>query len=947
MPRLRPFPLLAALAALVVIACTPAVASAAAYDESTSYQVTTGHTGFASGGSLEAPPLRTRWTRTLGTTRYPLIADGRVFAVARESGHAGDTLFALDGATGATLWSRAIAGYGYIALDGGRVFIAEDSGTVQAVAADSGATLWTRNLPEPFTLQMPVAADGTVYVATAWSGGSVYALDAVNGSTRWVSSFYYGGSPAVDGRFLYISDDYEGFTTALSRTDGSRAWSGGKECFVSSGRAVTDGARVIAPYNSGCGSIGDAATGRQLDTFASSNAPATAGDVTVSLSGSALLARSLSTGVSMWEFRGDGSLSGPPLIVNETVYIRSSKGVLFAVDLRTGQPVWNGAIAAESTSQWPMAAGGGLLVVPAGTTLTAMESVSLPRLGLDLRITAGPDGPTRESSATLSFGSSNAAALQSCRLDRGAWTPCLSSVTYPALADGPHMFEVQTRDLDGSTIALATRGWSVDTAVPAATISGGPAARTTSTWASFTIKSDDASAVRECRLDEGTWATCGNSYSSVVEYSALANGPHRFEARARDGVGNVQATPASHTWTVDTQAPRSTIDAGPQGATSETDAVFVFSADEPATFECSMDFAPLAACSSPFAMQGVAAGTHTFLVLARDLAGNREYSGRSRTWTVGAPPADTTPPDTALVSAPPLVTAATSARFTATAESGSTLQCRLDFGAWYACGSTTDVASLADGTHDFAIRAVDQAGNVDPTPASWSWTVDTNTPRTSARLVSASPSSGYSFDFEADEKATFECTLDANGWIPCASGVTVKDLAAGTHEFRVRATDIAGNVESEGAAVRFTVPSGGGGTAFVPQPKPGTAPSTTNALAAQLEPPALVRQIAAQAAAVLGRSTRAQLRRGRDVPFYVVQPGRIDIVVTARRNGRSFTVAKGRANTAGGRVELVRVRFTSAGRRTLARKPKLALRVRATITPVRGSGATAVASTRV
>ena len=37
-------------------------------------------------------------------------------------------------------------------------------------------------------------------------------------------------------------------------------------------------------------------------------------------------------------------------------------------------------------------------------------------------------------------------------------------------------------------------------------------------------------------------------------------------------------------------------------------------------------------------------------------------------------------------------------------------------------------ANLLDGSHTFLVRAVDVSGNADPTPASFTWTVDTTAP---------------------------------------------------------------------------------------------------------------------------------------------------------------------------------------------------------------------------
>lgn len=88
------------------------------------------------------------------------------------------------------------------------------------------------------------------------------------------------------------------------------------------------------------------------------------------------------------------------------------------------------------------------------------------------------------------------------------------------------------------------------------------------------------------------------------------------------------------------------------------------------------------------------------------------------------PPTDTTPPDTAIVHGPPSTTSSTTASFEfSSSESGSTFQCRLDAGSWGPCTSPRDYSGLALGSHTFEVRATDSAGNVDPTPASQTWSV--------------------------------------------------------------------------------------------------------------------------------------------------------------------------------------------------------------------------------
>ena len=58
-------------------------------------------------------------------------------------------------------------------------------------------------------------------------------------------------------------------------------------------------------------------------------------------------------------------------------------------------------------------------------------------------------------------------------------------------------------------------------------------------------------ATTECRLDGGAWASCGSGHL----VTGLSNGEHTLEVRSTDNAGNVESTPASRTWTVDTVRP--------------------------------------------------------------------------------------------------------------------------------------------------------------------------------------------------------------------------------------------------------------------------------------------------------------------------------------------------------------------------------------------------------
>ena len=194
----------------------------------------------------------------------------------------------------------------------------------------------------------------------------------------------------------------------------------------------------------------------------------------------------------------------------------------------------------------------------------------------------------------------------------------------------------------------------------------------------------------QCKLDTAAFAAC----TSPKSYTGLIAGPHTFEVRAVDQAGNVDASPASHTWNIaDTTPPDTNITSQPANPTTNTSASFGIGGSDnltsPAalTFECRIDSsAPgdWASCTNPKAYHGLSVGPHTFEVRAVDGAGLRDPSPASYTWSITA--ADTTPPDTSIDTQPPVTTTDTNASFTfSSPEPGVTFQCKLDTAAFAAC----------------------------------------------------------------------------------------------------------------------------------------------------------------------------------------------------------------------------------------------------------------------
>jgi len=135
-----------------------------------------------------------------------------------------------------------------------------------------------------------------------------------------------------------------------------------------------------------------------------------------------------------------------------------------------------------------------------------------------------------------------------------------------------------------------------------------------------------------------------------------------------------------------------------------------------------------------------------------------------------------------------------------------------------------------------------------------------------------------------------------------------------------------------------------------PAPPPGDVPApATDATMRQImiPPDECARMLADDGAALLRATTRGKLRRGLKLRLYAFRPGRTVVKVTARRAGRTITIARAEAGFAAPAVRTVRLRVTAAGRRELARRGRLVLRVRVTVNPAQEAAASASAYARI
>ena len=292
---------------------------------------------YTEGGTLEAASAATgtvRWRYTppspdssIFPNRLPPFANG-VFYVNTDG-----ALRAVRARDGQQLWAAPVEGLAFQqqlpTVDQGVVY-ATSAASVVALRATDGSQLWqTSHSATPGSpTSAPHVSNGRVYVAFSAPEATVYALDARDGAIRWMHTVAAAGaaSLAVADGIVYAAFVGGSFPTqkatvvALGAGDGAVRWTSILDADADT-LAVTGGVLVLRSLQLGLVAL-DAATGRWL-----------------------------------WQ-RGDlgqhGNLvaSQLPIVANGVVYLsallylenNSSRGVVLAMDARTGRERWRTVI---------------------------------------------------------------------------------------------------------------------------------------------------------------------------------------------------------------------------------------------------------------------------------------------------------------------------------------------------------------------------------------------------------------------------------------------------------------------------------------------------------------------------------------------------------------------------------------------------------------------------
>ena len=278
----------------------------------------------------------------------------------------------------------------------------------------------------------------------------------------------------------------------------------------------------------------------------------------------------------------------------------------------------------------------------------------------------------------------------------------------------------------------------------------------------------------------GTGSPLGSSYTLTstdisngfanVQPGTLTNGTtYTLTARMTDAADN-QSAVSSFTLTEDTTPPTLTPVAnqtheatGPGGAAAAFSATVTDIVDGTDSVMFT-DGSTVVHSGDTFGL-----GTHIITASATDAAGNTA----SETFTITVQ--DTTPPDTSMVTKPSALTNSNNATFAVSGTDAVGIAgflYKIDNAANWTSTTSTAISftGLPEGNHTFQVAAFDAAGNVDATPASYTWTVDTTPPTVLSDVTS--PAIG---DFNTGTTITLKLTLSESVTVTGTPILTLND----------------------------------------------------------------------------------------------------------------------------------------------------------------------------
>lgn len=378
--------------------------------------------------------------RTPGYSRGPMAIAGGLALQSDACGTRGWIA-----ATGERAFDRSAYCYSYgsgvAASAGGPVVASEWQGRILDISGGE-----TRDTV-PFTGQPALAGD--VLVTTSRS--EVEARSLRSGVSLWSSddlpSFYDAGSPTIVDGVVYVART-SGKLQALDLDTGSELWSDSIAPSAGWHESEAQHVRIAA----GAGTLA-VANGHELIVYGGAGP-------------------SLGAGLRV--------TSGPEGPTQDADAAFAFTAPVAPTQCRLDNGAW---VACAGSAGYPALAEGphtfSVRAVADGQVVgLAHRGFSVDRTAPETTITAGPAGTTGGSYyyvPSFSFAVAGGPRASECRMDGGAWSPCLEQVTYDSLDDGAHTFAVRSSDVAGNVEdPPQTRSFTLDRTAPVVTIVSKP-----------------------------------------------------------------------------------------------------------------------------------------------------------------------------------------------------------------------------------------------------------------------------------------------------------------------------------------------------------------------------------------------------------------------------------------------------------------------------------------
>jgi hypothetical protein len=455
----------------------------------------------------------------------------------------------------------------------------------------------------------------------------------------------------------------------------------------------------------------------------------------------------------------------------------------------------------------------------------------LGRGAVTAMLAGAPPSQTKDTSIDITVGGDDIVAYK-YQVDTGAWSGEINvsdHIRLDGLADATYALSVIGKDslnnwqpLSESTLC----SWTVDTVAPCASLSNKPLNCSNNQNTDIMVGGADVVAYKY-RLDGGSWSGEINAGICIAE-TGLADGCHTIEVIGRDQAGNWQSDPdpfsGTCSWTIDTTAPVAGLSNLPANPTNIQDASIQVGGADMIEYAYRIDGGawigggeyPLTGIdiSQAIDLIGLSEGSHTIDVIGRDDAGNwqKEFAPTTFTWTI-----DTTAPTGVILSnAPQNPTKDTGINITVGGSDVAYYRYKLDNGKWWpsetefasAATHITAQSKLSDGKHTLYVIGCDLAGNVQATPTSYTWSVDTTPPAAalSGTPANASNTQKINVTVGGTDVQAYMYKIDSEDWsaeIPISTAITRSGLGEGTHTLCVVGRDTAGNWQEFGDSTNY------------------------------------------------------------------------------------------------------------------------------------------------